>query len=145
MNFSNSGKFMGSYEVKHQEHQKAHLQTKDDGTKLLPHVSSFNKTRVCLELVWIRPRSPAALGNAIPGRPLWRALRIRPHSPAALENAVPGRPLWRALRKVPLLGTRTADRQREPNDWQGLDQVASPVPGRHSYLTAATKTTYLGI
>ena len=105
MNFSNSGKFMGSYEVKHQEHQKAHLQTKDDGTKLLPHVSSFNKTRVCLELVWIRPRSPAALGNAIPGRPLWRALRIRPHSPAALGNAVPGRPLWRALRKVPLLGT----------------------------------------
>ena len=122
MNFSNNGKFMGSYEVKHQEHQKAHLQTKDDGTKLLPHVSSFNKTRVCLELVWIRPRSPAALGNAIPGRPLWRALR-----------------------KVPLLGTRTADRQREPNDWQGLDQVASPVPGRHSCLTAATKTTYLGI
>ena len=122
MNFSNNGKFMGSYEVKHQEHQKAHLQTKDDGTKLLPHVSSFNKTRVCLELVWIRPRSPAALGNAVPGRPLWRALR-----------------------KVPLLGTRTADRQREPNDWQGLDQVASPVPGRHSCLTAATKTTYLGI
>ena len=122
MNFSNNGKFMGSYEVKHHEHQKAHLQTKDDGTKLLPHVSSFNKTRVCLELVWIRPRSPAALGNAVPGRPLWRALR-----------------------KVPLLGTRTAVRQREPNDWQGLDQVASPVPGRHSCLTAATKTTYLGI
>ena len=50
---------MGSYEVKHQEHQKAHFQTKDDGTKLLPHISSF-KTRVCLELVWIGPSQPCS-------------------------------------------------------------------------------------
>lgn len=107
---------MGSYEVKHQEHQKAHFQTKDNGTKLLPHISCFNKNRVCLELVWTGPQSPAA----------------------AWGMQFPGRPLWHTLKKVPLLGTSTVGRQMESDDWQGLDQVTTPVPGKHRCLTAAT-------
>lgn len=54
---------------------------------------------------------------------VWSWCGLDPHSPAAaLGNAIPGRPLWRTLRKVPLLGTSTAGRQRESNDWQGLDK-----------------------
>lgn len=42
------------------------------------------------------------------------------------------------LRKVPLLGTSTVGRQMESDDWQGLDQVTTPVPGKHRCLTAAS-------
>ena len=59
-NLSKNGKFMGSYGVKHQEHQQAHMQTKDNGTNLLPQNSCFNKTRVCLELVWTGPSQPCS-------------------------------------------------------------------------------------
>lgn len=60
LNLSKNGKFMGSYGVKHQEHQQAHLQTKDNGTNLLPQISCFNKTRLCLELVWTGPSQPCS-------------------------------------------------------------------------------------